>query len=80
MSETLDNAHHDPRRGGACRMIAYDDRLDVSVFLTERGRVFVHDGHTMNTWTLADPREELRDWLPRVSTRWRWTHSAATHS
>ena len=45
-------------------MIAYDDRLDVSVFLTDHGRVFVHDGHAMSTWTLADPREELRDWLP----------------
>jgi hypothetical protein len=45
-------------------MIAYDDRLDVSVFLTDRDRVFVHDGRTMNNWTLADPKEELRDWLP----------------
>ena len=45
-------------------MIAYDDRLDVSVFLTDHDRVFVHDGHTMNTRTLADPKEELHDWLP----------------
>ena len=45
-------------------MIAYDDRLDVSVFLTDHDRVFVHDGHTMNTQTLADPKEELRDRLP----------------
>jgi hypothetical protein len=45
-------------------MIAYDDRLDVSVFLTDHDHVFVHDGHTMNTCTLADPTEELRDWLP----------------
>ena len=45
-------------------MIAYDDRLDVSVFLTDHDRVFVHDGHTMNTRTLADPKQELRDWLP----------------
>jgi hypothetical protein len=44
-------------------MIAYDDRLDVSVFLTDSDRVFVHDGHTMKTWTLSDPKEELRDWL-----------------
>ena len=45
-------------------MIAYDDRLDVSVFLTDHDRVFVHDGHTMSTWTLGDPKEELHDWLP----------------
>lgn len=45
-------------------MIAYDDRLDVAVFLTDRDRVFVHDGHAMNNWTLTDPKEELRDWLP----------------
>jgi hypothetical protein len=45
-------------------VIAYDDRLDVSVFLTDHGRVFVHDGHTMNNRTLADPAKELRDWLP----------------
>jgi hypothetical protein len=45
-------------------MIAYDDRLDVSVFLTDHDRVFVHDGHTMNTRTLTDPNQELRDLLP----------------
>ena len=45
-------------------MIAYDEQLDISVFLTERDRVFVHDGHTMSDSTLTDPKEELRDWLP----------------
>jgi hypothetical protein len=45
-------------------MIAYDDRLDISVFLSEHDRVFVYDGHAMSTWTVADPKEELRDWLP----------------
>lgn len=64
MSETPADPHQDPRRNVTCRIIAYDDRLDVSVFLTDRDRVFVHDGHTMSTLTLADPKEELRDWLP----------------
>ena len=64
MSETPADPHQDPRRNVTCRIIAYDDRLDVSVFLTDRDRVFVHDGRTMNNWTLADPKVELRDWLP----------------
>ena len=64
MSETPANPHQDPQRNVTCRIIAYDDRLDVSVFVTDRDRVFVHDGQTMNTLTLADPKEELRDWLP----------------
>jgi hypothetical protein len=63
LSDAPANPHQDPRRG-ARRMIAYDDQLDISVFLTEHDRVFVHDGHAMNTWTVADPKEELRDWLP----------------
>ena len=45
-------------------MIAYDEGLDISVFLTDRDRVFVHDGRTMRNSTLADPKVELRDWLP----------------
>lgn len=44
-------------------MIAYDDQLDVTIFLTKDERVIVHDGRTMNTWTLADPAKELHDWL-----------------
>lgn len=63
MSETRAN-HQDPRRNVTCRLIAYDDRRDVSVFLTDRDRVFVHDGPTMNNWTLTNPKDELRDWLP----------------
>jgi hypothetical protein len=80
LSETLANPHRDPRRNIACRLIAYDDRRDVSVFLTDHDRVFVHDGHTMNTRTLTEPKEELRDWLPPVNTHWRWTRSADTRS
>ena len=64
MSETLANPRQDPRRNGAWRMIAYDDRLDVSVFLTDRDQVVVRDGQRTLTWTLVDPELELRDWLP----------------
>ena len=64
MSQPLSGYHQDPRSDSTCRMIAYDEQLDVPVFLTERDRVFVHDGHTMSNWTLADPKAELRDWLP----------------
>ena len=64
MSETLADHHQDPRRNVTCRLIAYDEGRDVSVFLTDRDRVFVHDGRTMRNWTLADPKVELRDWLP----------------
>jgi hypothetical protein len=64
LSETLANPGHDPRKNGTWRMIAYDDRLDVSVFLTDHDRVLVRDGQTMRTWTLVDPELELHDWLP----------------
>jgi hypothetical protein len=64
LSETVASPHQDPWRDITCRLIAYDDRLDVSVFLTDHDRVFVHDGHAMHTRTLADPKDELRDWLP----------------
>jgi hypothetical protein len=45
-------------------MIAYDDRLDVSVFLTDDERVVVYDGRTRNAWALSEPEQELQDWLP----------------
>jgi hypothetical protein len=66
LSQPLTGYHQDPRSDASCRMIAYDEQLDVSAFLTERDRVFVHDGQTMSNWTLANPKEELRDWLPPV--------------
>ena len=64
LSETPTDHHQDPRRNVTCRLIAYDEGRDVSVFLTDRDRVFVHDGRTMRNWTLADPKVELRDWPP----------------
>lgn len=64
LSESLADAQQNPRSGISGRVIAYDDQLDVTVFLTNDERVIVHDGHTMNTWTLADPARELHDWLP----------------
>ena len=64
MSESLADAQQNPRSGIPGRVIAYDDELDVTVFLNNDERVIVHDGHTMSTWTLADPAKELHDWLP----------------
>ena len=64
MSESLADAQQNRRSGIPDRVIAYDDKLDVTVLLTNDERVIVHDGHTMSTWTLADPAKELHDWLP----------------
>jgi hypothetical protein len=64
LSESLADAQQNPRSAISGRVIAYDDQLDVTVFLTNDERVIVHDGHTMNTWTLADPASELHDCLP----------------
>ena len=64
MSEAVTNRPYHPRTDASCRMIAYDERLDVSVFLTDHGRVIVHDGHAMSSWTVAEPEQDLRDWLP----------------
>ena len=60
MSETFTNRGR--RVDG--RMIAYDDRLDVSVFLTDDDRVVVYDGRTQRVWTVSEPEQELHDWLP----------------
>jgi hypothetical protein len=64
LSEGLADAQQNPRSDIPGRVIAYDDKLDVTVFLAYDERVIVHDGHTANIWTLADPAKELHDWLP----------------
>jgi hypothetical protein len=64
LSESLADTQWRPRSGIARRVIAYNDQLDVTVFLTNDERVIVHDGQTMNTWTLTDPAKELHDLLP----------------
>jgi len=64
VSEAVTNLQYHPRTDSSCRMIAYDERRDVSVFVTDHGRVIVHDGHAMSSRTVAEPERDLRDWLP----------------
>jgi hypothetical protein len=64
MSEAVTNTEQALRADSSWRLIAYDEHLDVSVFLSDHGRVIVHDGRAMSSWTVAEPELDLRDWLP----------------
>lgn len=44
-------------------LIAYDDRREVSVYLTTDERVIVYDGGKQKHYVLDDPEEQLRGWL-----------------
>jgi hypothetical protein len=43
--------------------IAYQERGEVTVYLTDDNRVIAHDGEKLDYHVLEDPVDDLRDWL-----------------